>query len=131
MKKSKKGFILFEAIISVIIVSLLLTVFLSMYLSINKKNRNLEHEYNLARTISNTCNEIICNPNNYINKEYIYINDDGLLAYEKKANYLKINSSKDGHYTHIKLKLYLNEKLSPILLDGENKLYELSVRVYG
>lgn len=130
MKKYNKGFVLLELLISIIIISIITYGFIVSYINVKKGMKQVEKDCNIARVISNVCNEIIYKIDNYKNRKYVYLDDIGMQMYEGTSNdYLEIAITKEGHFYIATVRLYINKSSAPILLSGyETK--EVCIKVY-
>ena len=130
MKKSNNGYVLLEVLISITILGIVTLGFIVSYVNVKKGIKNSEKECNIARVINNVCNEIIYNIDNYKDRKYVYLDNKGMQMFSETSNdYLEILITKEGHFYIAILKLYLNRRLTPILLGGyETK--EVCVKVY-
>lgn len=129
-KYNNKGYVLLELLISIIIISIITYGFIVSYINVKKGIKKTEKDCNIARVISNVCNEIIYKIDNYQNRKYVYLDDIGMQMYEGTSNdYLEITITKEGHFYIATVRLYINKSLTPILLSGyETK--EVCVKVY-
>lgn len=110
MKKFNKGFSLLETIVSLVIISILILTFITLYIKIIKTNKKLKFEYNLTFILNNLCNEIYYDKNSYTGIYKLYLDDEGLSEENKvTSNYLLIEGTKFYLYNTIKIYLYIND----------------------
>lgn len=127
MRKWNKGNTLLETVITIVLIGMTISSFISVYFVISKLSNKHEKECQINNALQLLYVDILQNLENYNDNDYIYLDDNGNIQTEKTNDYFKIRMEDNEEFVFVYISFYSNNELKPLLRNKE----EICVKLYG